>query len=460
MSQVLTHCPHNGFWIGLGETMTAGAQSKIQNLKSKIQVLHEQAGWRADRAFCALAKDLNRRAAKTLFHSRLVRLNGRIAAGSERVAEGDCFEVLSAGVLSTERPRHDPRQLCGTQYPALSTQYSHRRRLTTTHGRHLLRLYEDKAILVISKPAEVLVHRGRSGGSTRRDTIEEVLRRAYLPPSPNPLPVAGGGTREGPSDVARPGGPGAGEPGMGPTRPRPAPGGGKSLEQVGSAAPGFYLVHRLDMETSGCLLIAKTEAARDTLIRAFASRTVHKEYLALVAGTVRWDAFNVLKPIKYIRAGVAVPPAVAARRGAKGSRLMPGQKKGIALEEGSQEGKPCETHFRVVARYRGYTLLCASPKTGRTHQIRVHLQSLGHPLAYDPLYGRATALRAQEFGVPVGSNNGDRVVLSRLPLHAWKLSFAHPETGETISVTAPLPHDLREFLRLLRRAAGGWSPVK
>ncbi|MGD0092718.1 MAG: RluA family pseudouridine synthase [Planctomycetota bacterium] len=364
--------------------------------------LPEHAGWRADRALCALLEGLNRRAAKALFRSRLVRLNGRIAGGSERVAEGDCFELLEP---APAEPHPAARVPAGP-------------RLTTPHGRHLVRLYEDEALLIISKPAEVLVHRGE-GGFTRRDTLEEVLERAY-----------------------------------------------SGARRLGAALPGergFHFVHRLDMETSGCLVIAKNEAARDTLIRAFAARAVHKEYLALVAGTVRWDELTVSKPIKYIRAGDPEwpPPPAPSRKGrgnteasghSRKGRGNSGQKKGVALEEGAAEGKPSETHFKVLARYRGFTLLRARPKTGRTHQIRVHLQSLGHPLAYDPLYGRATALRARELGGPSRPDEDDKVVLSRLPLHAWKLSFAHPTTGEMLSVTAPLPRDLRELLRLLRRA--------
>ena len=409
--------------------------SSGETVLSSARVQHEQAGWRADRAFCALAGNLNRRAAKKLFHSRLVRLNGRIAAGSERVAEGDCFECpptpasgFGPWPLVVQGEEAKPQATC---LMPKAQGLKPKPRLTTPHGRHLRRLYEDEAILVISKPAEVLVHRGQ-GGFTRRDTLEDVLKRAY------PEPGSGSGLL----GVA----------------PSGAPyGATASASRDPLPAPGFYFVHRLDMETSGCLVIAKTEAARDALIRAFASRAVHKEYLALVAGTVNWDALSVRKPIKYLRAGDAVgrgPRAGSPCR--KAVPVLPGQKKGIALEEGSAEGKPCETHFQVVARYRGYTLLRAAPKTGRTHQIRVHLQSIGHPLAYDPLYGRATAMRARELfaGAQAGPDDGDRVILSRLPLHAWKLRFDHPETGKTIGVTAPLPRDLKEFLRLLRKAAG------
>jgi len=132
--------------------------------------------------------------------------------------------------------------------------------------------------------------------------------------------------------------------------------------------------------------------------------------------------------------------------------VMRGVKKGIALEEGDAAGKPCETHFKVVARYRGYTLLRAEPRTGRTHQIRVHLTAAGCTLAYDPLYGRRTPLRFREFDPHAGeSEQGEKIVLNRLPLHAWKLGMQHPATNAYLMLEAPIPRDLREFIRVLKR---------
>jgi 23S rRNA-/tRNA-specific pseudouridylate synthase len=214
------------------------------------------------------------------------------------------------------------------------------------------------------------------------------------------------------------------------------------------------------METCGCLLIAKNAAARDALIQAFAQRKLDKEYLAVVAGAAAWDQTVVRRPIKYVRPekakeetdGWRAPKWVRAR----GVAPKPGQKKGVALDEDSTEGKASETRFAVLARYKGFTLLRAQPKTGRTHQIRVHLASLGHPLAYDPLYGRGHPIRLNELDAHAGeTERGSEVVLNRLPLHAWKLSFNHPVTGERLSFEAPLAGDLREFLRLLKKYKGG-----
>lgn len=364
-------------------------------------VLPEHTGWRADRALCALLDNFNRRAAKTLFRSRLVRLNGKIANGGERVTPGDRFEFPDPDAKASEN------LIAKARAP----------RLTTPHGRHLTRLYEDETILVISKPAEIPVHRGQ-GGFTRRDTLEDVLERAYPPPA-------------------------SAEPG----------------EQ------GFYFVHRLDMETSGCLLIAKGAEPRDALIRDFSARKIHKEYLAVVNGEVKWKTTIAKNPITYVKANdegefPEEPGAQSARKRrpfakfqrGKSKPIMRGLKKGIPLDETSTEGKACETHFDVVARFKGYTLVRAIPKTGRTHQIRVHLQSLGHPLAYDPLYGRVTPLRYSEFDLRSNdSETGEQIVLNRLPLHAWKLRFTHPASGEQVSIEAKLPRDLREFLRLLKK---------
>ena len=448
------------------------------------------AGFRADRALCALLPKLNRRAAKTLFRQRMVKLNGRVASGAERIESGDRFDF----------PNPDADASDNSISKAVAP------RLTTPHGRHLTRLYEDDDVLVISKPAEIPVHRGQ-GGFTRRDTLEDVMTRAYPPVRARALTPDSASLRLGPLPegegnggasasrshaggtpaVQRSGSvrsPRAGE------TPAPRTAGGTPALQNASGThalrretePGFYFVHRLDMETSGCLLIAKNAGARDALIRDFSARKIHKEYLAVVAGAVSWDETISLRPIKYVRGEKIVPPsrrpesespddsAAPTQRARKpfysllrkqrarehGPKPKLGQKKGVALDEGSPEGKTCETHFETLERFRGYSLLRAEPKTGRTHQIRVHLAALGHPLAYDPMYGRTSALRLREFDPSYGNaERGEELVLNRLPLHAWKLSFTHPTSGKKISIEAPLPRDLKEFIRLLKKQRGG-----
>ena len=367
----------------------------------------QYAGWRADRALRSVAESLklNRRSVKELFHEKAVRVNGRVASGSDRVMNGDRFEITAqATAANPQGPR-----------------------LTTPHGRHLLRLFEDSDVLVISKPAEIPVHRGQ-GGYTRRDTLEDVLERAYPPP---PSPPHAKGAK--PADTTR--------------------------------VQGYYFVHRLDMETSGCLLIAKNDPARDALIRDFSQRRVTKDYLAVVVGEPTWDTMTVTQPIVYVRADSDAEPGETRLLGGVKSRVrthsapMRGVKKGIALPAGSAEGKACETRFKVLIRYRGCTLLRARPKTGRTHQIRVHLAALGHPLAYDPLYGRISPVRLREYDLQSGeSDYGDTVVLNRLPLHAWKLAFIHPKTHQTQKVEAPLPRDLKDFLKILKKHRGRALP--
>ena len=351
--------------------------------RKPVEVSALQAGWRADKALCAVVDGLNRRTAKGLFHARLVRLNGKMATGSERVAEGDRFEVPDSSVVEELAEKANAPKL------------------TTPHGRHLIRLYEDEALLVIGKPAEIPVHHGQ-GGYLRRDTLEDVLERAYPPP--------------------------AGE--------------GEGKEQ------GYYFVHRLDMETSGCLVIAKSAQVRDALIKDFSQRRIHKEYLAIVVGALEWETLTVTRPITYVKAE-DFPEGYWRERG---KASMRGLKKGIALPEGSVEGKPCLTEFRVLSRFNGFALLHALPKTGRTHQIRVHLASTGHPLAYDPLYGRRNPIRFREFEPRTGeTERGEQVVLNRHPLHAWKLGFTHPISGKPVNFEAPLPRDLKEFLRTLKK---------
>jgi 23S rRNA pseudouridine1911/1915/1917 synthase len=364
--------------------------------KKVFVVAAHVAGWRADRAFRSLAGGIDRRGVKALFHEKAIALNGRAASGAERVSAGDRFEVSSAAL---EHAAADER-------PAP--------RLTTPHGRHIPRLYEDEAVLVLAKPPEVPVHRGQ-GGSTRRDTIEDVLERVY--------------------PVVR-----ASAPAQNVRAQRPAP-----------LPLGFHFVHRLDMETSGCLLIAKTEAACGALLRDFAQRRVIKDYLAVIAGEPEWETITITRPIEYVRSDE--PAATDGKRAGAGRlRSIRAVKKAIALHEGSAKGKSAETRVKVLARYRGYTLLRVRPRTGRTHQIRVHLAALKFPLAYDPLYGRRTPLRLQDFDPrSAATERGDTVVLNRLPLHAWKLAFVQPVSGKAVKVEAPLPGDLREFLRILKK---------
>lgn len=172
----------------------------------------------------------------------------------------------------------------------------------------------------------------------------------------------------------------------------------------GPDRPG--IVHRLDAGTSGLLAVAKDDETYRRFTAMLAAHEVAREYLALVRGEVPHDAFTVEAPLGRDRARVAV------RRGT---------------------GVEAVTDFEVRDRFRGATLLVARPRTGRTHQIRVHLRSIGHPVLGDRAYGG-------------GGDDARRLGLSRPFLHAWRLAFAHPISGERIKVEEPLPDDLREAL--------------
>lgn len=185
-----------------------------------------------------------------------------------------------------------------------------------------------------------------------------------------------------------------------------------------------YVVHRLDRDTSGVLLFARTAAAHRELSLAFERGLIRKAYQALVAGALA-------QPER-----VEVPLA-PARRG----RMRPAR---------GEEGKRAVTVVRPLETFAAATFVEAEPLTGRTHQIRVHLQALGHPLLMDPQYGRSHALTAADLG-----GEGDRVVLARTPLHAALLDVPELEGIAPAHLESPLPEDMAEALRLLRQ--GGVS---
>lgn len=174
------------------------------------------------------------------------------------------------------------------------------------------------------------------------------------------------------------------------------------------------IVHRLDKETSGILLVAKTESSFSELQRQFKERLIHKTYTALVHG-------NVEPTEGIINETVGRLPWRRDRFGVLA------------------DGRPAETAYKVVANYvlenKPYTLLSLNPKTGRTHQIRIHLKHIGYPIVADEFYaGRKTA-------------RNDRRFCPRLFLHAGEIDFIHPETGKRVQFSSPLPADLTDILK-------------
>ncbi len=186
----------------------------------------------------------------------------------------------------------------------------------------------------------------------------------------------------------------------------------EGLRQLRPTAHFLELVHRLDKDTSGCLIIAKKRSALRKLHEIFRDDQVHKTYLALLAG--RWDRQKLL---------VTVPLLKNSSEG--GERVV----------VVSNQGKSAETLFRRIQLYRDTTLVSASPKTGRTHQIRVHAAWMGHPIIADERYGSFELNR--EF-----KKRG----FKRLFLHAEQLEFMHPVTGKMLSCSAPLPQSLQDLL--------------
>jgi len=185
----------------------------------------------------------------------------------------------------------------------------------------------------------------------------------------------------------------------------------------GTDRPG--IVHRLDAGTSGLIVIARTEPAAEGLLRAFRERAVEKLYLALVYGDPRFDSGWIEAPIER-----------SARHPERMQTAQPGA------------GRAAETAYAVRERFAGFALLSCSPKTGRTHQIRVHLASIGLPLAGDPLYRRR--------GGPSIVLPSEAPALARQALHASALAFDHPVGGERLAFESPLPADFATLLAWLR----------
>ena len=221
-------------------------------------------------------------------------------------------------------------------------------------------VYEDEDLLVIDKPAGVVVHPARGH---RRGTLAQALA----------------GRAAGGENPDRPG-----------------------------------IVHRLDRDTSGLLVVARSEAIHAALKAMLAERRITREYLALVEG----------RP--------------AARAGTIDAPLGRDRRVRTRISTDTDEPRAAITHFETERAFPGHTLLRVRLETGRTHQIRAHLKAIGHPVAGDPEYGHAGAL-----GLP------------RQFLHAERLEFAHPRTGAAISARSPLPADLSAALEVADRSTGG-----
>jgi 23S rRNA pseudouridine1911/1915/1917 synthase len=294
---------------------------------SPVVVPETLAGERVDRAL-ALLTGWSRSEVRTLVDAGSVTVDGRAVARSARLEAGATLAWTDAPAPATL-----PQPDADVRVPVV---------------------YEDDDIVVVDKPAGLVVHPGAGHGD---GTLVNGLLARY------------------------------------------------DLEGVGEPdRPG--IVHRLDRETSGLLVVARTRAAYDALVAALAAHDVERRYDAVVLGAPEAAQGTVDAPIGR---SVRNPTRMSVRAG----------------------GREARTHYEVVARYDDTTRLSVELETGRTHQIRVHLAAIGHPVLGDPVYGRVDPRCARPF------------------LHAAELVFAHPVTGESMRFESPLPPDLVAVLATL-----------
>ncbi len=204
------------------------------------------------------------------------------------------------------------------------------------------------------------------------------------------------------------------------------------LPMSGSEDPRIRVVHRLDKDTSGVLLFAKTIDAQRHLSHQFQNNWAVKEYLALVIGRPAEESGVIDAPIRP-------------------------DKQRVGYMKVDKHGKRALTEWRVEETFRGLTLVRAMPKTGKTHQIRVHMQHMGHPLAVDPLYGPTGEMYGQGIFLSrfkrnyrLGKWQEEKPLIARLTLHAQKLTVKLPD-GKELSLEAKMPKDFAATLKMLRK---------
>ena len=296
--------------------------SSSKEAKIKLVVSKEPTRLRLDVFIARELSQFSRSRIQQLIRERFVTLNGSPARARDVVRTGDVIDLTEPPIEKIDiEPEHIPLDV----------------------------LFEDNDLIVINKPAGLVVHPGASHR-------EHTLVNALLHHCPN---LSGIGGKE------RPG-----------------------------------IVHRLDKDTSGCIVVAKNDQAHRGLSEQFAARTVEKIYLALVAGKLR-------KSSGIIEEKIGRHPVHRQRMSVVPSR-----------------GRAAKTEYRVVRSGENASLIECRLHSGRTHQIRVHLHHLGHPVLGDKVYGAKFAKH-----------------YARQMLHAWKLGFTHPRTGEWKIFEAPLPED-------------------
>lgn len=199
-------------------------------------------------------------------------------------------------------------------------------------------------------------------------------------------------------------------------------------------SPEVGLVHRIDKDTSGLLLIAKTPEAKKNLGKQFFNKTTHRSYIALVWGHMAEDSGR-------IEGNIARDPKDRLRM--------------TVLPPGSETGKPAVTHWRVIERFGYTTLVECILETGRTHQIRAHMKAIGHPLFADERYGGCEILRGERSSAYKAFINNCFKLCPRQALHAQTLGFEHPVTGRQMDFSSPMPEDLETVIQKWRDFING-----
>jgi 23S rRNA pseudouridine1911/1915/1917 synthase len=314
----------------------------------KLTAASGDAGRRLDLFLAERVPELSRTRIQELIREGHVRVDGRIAKVSHRIAAGETSEI---DVL--------PR-------PALEA---------LPEDLPLDLLHVDDDFVIVNKPAGMVVHAG--AGHSRGTLVNALLHRL------GNLSGAGGALRPG-------------------------------------------IVHRLDRETSGAMVVARNDQAHEHISEQFRSRNVRKIYLALVHGKISRDSGSITLPISR-------DPRRRTRMTARVTK-----------------GRHARTDWRVIARLDRCTLVEAVLHTGRTHQIRAHFSAIGHPVVGDTLYGAPRSVRAGKRDLPL---------LDRNFLHAARIGFSHPSSGAWVEVRAPLPKDLRVYFDQLG-ASLGWRAAE
>ena len=344
---------------------------------SQHTVPDEASGTRLDSWLTAQLEGVSRSRVQLLLEQESVLVNGEKAKPSLRLEGGEHVEVLREPVLPPLR--------------------------ATPEAIPLDIVYEDDDLSVIHKPAGMLVHAGSGPRSEDTDDEDENAQARDRGTLVNALlhhytVLSAGGLSAGGGDPLRPG-----------------------------------IVHRLDRQTSGLILVARNDATHAKLGAMFAERALRKTYITLVHGHVEADRGTLSAPIGRD----------AVRRTRMTTRRVNGARTAV-------------THYRVerrlTTRFGKFTLLRVRIETGRTHQIRVHFSSIGHPVVGDALYGAPHQIRAED-GQQVMKKSRRRALeslrLDRNFLHAARLELAHPRTGDELVFEAPLPPDLVGFLDAL-----------